>query len=163
MTTTPHNPQRGFTLLIAIILSTVALVVGLALADVAYKQVVLSSTARNSQVAFYRADSAMECALYYDQQFAAFSVGSTFNQATMSCGGTPPINYVETALSDGGVKTIFDVPCATGDRSATVTIYKQTSGTCTASGAKNCFYATGFNSCFNSAPNRFERGVKAFY
>lgn len=156
MQTTPH---RGFTLLIAIILASVALVVGLALADIAYKQVVLSSTARNSQVAFYRADSAMECALYWDQQFASFNAMADIS---IQC-ENQAITETKTSITGGGVKTTFDVPCAAGGRSATVTIYKEGSGTCSASGAKNCLYASGYNTCSTTDPNRFERALKVFY
>lgn len=159
-----HTPHRGFTLLIAIILASVALAIGLALADVAYKQVVLSSTARNSQVAFYRADSAMECALYYDQQFAAFNSGNTFDQSGMRCETRLVANYQESPLSDGGVKTTFDVPCSTsGTRSATVTVYKYVTGSCTSGNAKSCIYVSGYNVCSPTDPNRFERALKVFY
>ena len=65
--------QRGFTLLVAVILASVALSLGLILLDISYKQVVLASSARQSQSAFYNADSAMECALYWDQQFDSFA------------------------------------------------------------------------------------------
>ena len=158
--------QRGFTLLIAIILASVALVVGLALADVAYRQVVLASAARNSQVAFYRADSAIECALYYDQQFAAFNVGNAFDQSTLRCEERPLLNYTESSLSDGGVKTEFGISgasCAAGQRSASVTIYKHVSGSCSTSGAKNCIFTSGFSSCSATDPNLFERGLKVLY
>ena len=151
--------RRGFTLLISIILASVALVVGLALADVAYKQVVLSSTARNSQVAFYRADSAMECALYYDQQSAAFNDQDAL---TITC-ERASIPVTKSSLPDGGVLSTFDVPCSSGGRSASVSVYKQNTGTCSASGAKNCLFASGFNTCTVNDPNRFERGLKAIY
>ena len=154
--------NRGFTLLIAIILSTVALVVGLALADVAYKQVVLSSTARNSQIAFYRADSAIECALYWDQQFAAFNVGNLFDQNTMECEGRDVVGYAEAGIPGGGLRTTFDVSCLSGGRSATVTVYKEESGECSP-GKKSCIYASGFNVCNSTDPNRFERGLKVRY
>lgn len=166
MMTTPHRTQagkRGFTLLIAILLASVSLLVGLALADVAYKQVVLSSTARNSQIAFYRADSALECALYYDQQFAAFNIGNTFDQSAIRCEDRAISGYDEQPLTGGGVRTTFDVMCEGGGRSAAVAIYKEGSGTCGATGEKNCLYASGFNTCTESDPIRFERGLKAVY
>jgi Tfp pilus assembly protein PilX len=152
--------HRGFTLLIAIILASVALAIGLALADIAYKQVVLASAARNSQIAFYRADSAIECALYYDQQLAAFNVDNTFT-GTVQCEGRNVANYVETADS-GGLKTTFDVTCSPNGRSASITIYKNTSS-CAAIGFTTCLYASGFNTCAATDPNRFERGLKVFY
>jgi len=154
--------NRGFTLLIAIILATVALVVGLSLADVAYKQVILSSAARNSQAAFYRADSAMECALYWDQRFAAFNVGSSFDQSAMECEGRDVVGYTESNIPGGGVRTIFDVTCAEGGISATVTVYKEGSQEC-APDKKSCIFASGYNTCDVSNPNRFERGLKVKY
>jgi Tfp pilus assembly protein PilE len=156
------QPQRGFTLLIAIVLASVSLVVGLALADVAYKQVVLSSTAKQSQTAFYKADSALECALYYDQQFAAFNQTSAFESTDLRCENRPIQNYATTTYGGGGLRTTFEVTCPEGGLSAQVTIYKEGTGTCTGTGAKSCLYATGYNLC-QSAPNRFERGLKVVY
>lgn len=159
-----YQPQRGFTLLIAIILSTVALVVGLALADVAYKQVVLSVTASQSQAAFYAADSALECALYYDQQFAAFTPGVSFNELNVRCENRRVTNYVETPYDGGsGRRTTFTLTCAGGGAFADVTIYKEGSGTCSSESATSCLYATGYNTCDASDPNRFERGLKVLY
>src|ERR1700743_3560876 len=60
------NAQRGFTLLVAVILTSVILSGGLALLDISYKQVTRAASARQSQYAFYNADSAIECALYWD-------------------------------------------------------------------------------------------------
>jgi hypothetical protein len=105
----------------------------------------------------------MECALYYDQQFAAFNVGSTFDESTMTCGGLAVTGYAEAALTGGGVKTTYDVACPASGRSATVTVYKEGTGTCSASGAKNCIYASGASSCSATDPNRFERGLKVVY
>ncbi|HEX8591591.1 MAG TPA: pilus assembly PilX N-terminal domain-containing protein [Candidatus Paceibacterota bacterium] len=164
------TPQRGFTLLIAIVLATVALAVGLALADVAYKQVLLSSAARQSQAAFYRADSALECALYYDQKFAAFNptTSTSFDESTITCQGRPISGYTENRRSDGSMVTTFNVTgasCANGQVSAIITVYKETTGFCSTSGqvGKNCLYASGFNTCSSTDPNRFERELKAVY
>lgn len=165
------TPQRGFTLLIAIILATVSLVVGLALADIAYKQIVLSSVAKSSQIAFYRADSAMECALYYDQQKAAFNEGSTHSlYYETTCEGRPIVPLTagdfQDGLPGGGLKTTFRVSCEGGGYSAEVTVYKEGTGFCaTTAGvnAKNCIYASGYNTCSPTAANRFERALKVFY
>ena len=165
MITNPFNsqePQRGFTLLIAIILSSVTLSVGLALADIAYKQVVLSSTAKQSQTAFYHADSALECALYYDQKFAAFNQGSSFNLNSVQCEGRA-IQNLQQSTAGSILTTTFRVSCPTSGTSAEVSIYKATgSATCGANGAKNCLYASGYNTC-QAGPNRFERGLKVVY
>ena len=68
--------QRGFTLLMAAIVSSIVLSVGAATFGIALKQVTLSSIGRNSQFAFYAADSGAECALYWDIRFIAFATSS---------------------------------------------------------------------------------------
>lgn len=151
--------QRGFTLLIAVVLTSVILSVGLALLDIAYKQVILSSTARQSQFAFYAADSAMECALYWDQQQNAFSYTSPLS--SIRCNAT---DLPLTTSQSGGIRTTtFTVPCP-GGTNASVTIYK-TNGTavCNSGTATSCLFASGFNVCNASDPRRIERGLKVFY
>ncbi len=64
--------QRGFALLIAVIFMSVMLSFGLTLGSLGYKQQVLASSAIESQYAFYAADGALECALYYDQRLHSF-------------------------------------------------------------------------------------------
>jgi|SRR3989338_3738094 len=58
--------QRGFTLLLAALVSSIVLAVGAAIFSIAQKQVALSVLGRDSQFAFYAADTAAECALYWD-------------------------------------------------------------------------------------------------
>jgi Tfp pilus assembly protein PilE len=142
------SPQRGFTLLIAIILSTVVLTVGLALLDVAYKQVILSSTAKQSQAAFYNADSALECALFYDQKKDSFDFSTTtdFTVTNGTYNGSDPTVHI----------TKFAIPCVGGGISASTTIYKYTNGA-------TSLYADGFNTCTATDPRRVDRGLKATY
>lgn len=153
------NEPRGFTLLIAVVLTSVLLSVGLALLDIALKQVTLSSTARQSQYAFYAADSAMECALYWDQQENAFGYGTpltSINCATVSMA-------VTSSISAGMQTSEFSVPCP-GGVSATVKVYKSGgSATCNAGTARSCLYASGYNVCSATDPKRIERGLKVFY
>lgn len=145
---------RGFTLLIAVILSSVVLTVGLALLDIAYKQVLLSSTAKQSQHAFYAADTALECALYYDQQQDAFNTNP--NALTqLSCNGQT-INF--TSSGSAPKQTSYLVPCTGGGTQAEVVIYKNYPTAPTTR-----IYASGFNSCEAADPRRVERGLKVVY
>jgi len=156
-----HKEPRGFTLLIAVVLTSVLLSVGLALLDIALKQVTLSSTARQSQYAFYAADSAMECALYWDQQQNAFSYTSPLS--TVRCGA---IDMALTTSVSGGTRTTsFTIPCPDGTGvSATITAYK-TNGSvvCNSGTATSCIYSSGYNVCSATDPRRIERGLKVFY
>lgn len=58
--------QRGFTLLLAALVSSIVLGLGASIFLIAKKEVTLSSLGRDSQYAFYAADQAAECALYWD-------------------------------------------------------------------------------------------------
>jgi len=151
-----HHPHKGFTLLVAMILTSVLLSVGLALLDIALKQVTLSSSARQSQYAFYAADSAMECALYWDQKMNVFRYDYQGNAASeVRCAGLP-VTWVNTSQS-GGIRTSeFDIPCAGGGTQGSVQVFKNQTGITN-------IYASGFNSCSSSNPRRVERGLKVFY
>ncbi len=156
MMTTP----RGFTLLISILLATVAVTLGVTLLDLSYKQVILSSTAKQSQYGFYAADSAMECALYWDQKFNAFRFTSPRPSSQISCQGNSILAYSSSLYGSGSNqhrKTEFNVRCgSTSTSNGKVTVYKYASGTTT-------IYANGFSSCSAADQRRVERGLKVFY
>ncbi len=145
--------QRGFTLLVSVILSSVALSLGLVLLDIAYKQVVLASSAKQSQNAFYNADSILECALYYDQQENLFEYTDT--TGSLSCNG---INNIPVTFNQGASPRtrVFSLPCAAGGTAGQVTITKS-------SDAQTFIYATGYNVCDSGNPRRVERGLKVTY
>ncbi|MDB5195448.1 MAG: seg [Parcubacteria group bacterium] len=165
---TPVAPFRGITLLIAVILSSVVLSVALALLDISYKQILLASSAKQSQYAFYNADSAMECALYWDQQKDAFDYTLTPYldpaQGHISCtdlngiqhdiypslapnSSPPPAGFIRT--------TTFAIPC-TGGTSGVITVAKSNKG-----GAR--IYVTGYSTCVATDPRRIERGLTVTY
>jgi len=140
--------------MIAVVMTSVILSVGLALLDIAYKQVVLSSVARQSQVAFYAADSAMECALFWDQKMNVFRWDFP-GSMNAKCGSLDVAN--PGVSQTGGLRTTtFDVPCAAGGISASVIVTK------TAAAVTN-IYANGYSTCNVTDPRRIERGLKVFY
>ncbi|MGB4076230.1 MAG: hypothetical protein WBK28_00810 [Minisyncoccia bacterium] len=153
------KPHRGFTLLIAVILASVSLSIGLALLDIAYKQVILASAARQSQVAFYAADTAMECALYNDQIGNAFAYSIPTGTNNITCNGHAiPVTF--TSPSSGTRTRTFFVPCSPPAGATTelarVTIYKE-------SNAATGIYVEGYNVCASSDTRRIERGLKVTY
>jgi len=60
------SPRRGFTLLFAVLVGGLLLALGIAISSIAVKEIVLSSSGRESQFAFYAADSGIECVLFWD-------------------------------------------------------------------------------------------------
>ncbi len=81
--------QAGFTLLLAALVASIVLSLGSSIFTIAKKQVLLSSVGRDSQFAFYAADTAAECALYYDVRFSRFatSTDSVIPMQTIQCDG----------------------------------------------------------------------------
>lgn len=151
------HTQRGFTLLIAVILASVTLAMALALLDVAYKQVTLAFAAKYSQYAFAAADSALECALYYDQKNDTFnySLSPAPGSVTVNCNGNTAVVAFDNTVSPR--QRSFTLPCAGGSgQSAVVKVYK-------ASDATTQIYANGYNSCSTTDVRRVERGLKISY
>ncbi|MFA7309653.1 MAG: hypothetical protein WC050_02000 [Candidatus Paceibacterota bacterium] len=77
--------KRGFTLLLAALVSSIVLSLGSSIFLIAKKQITLSSIGRDSQFAFYAADTGAECALYWDVRYDAF--GTTTLAAVPTCDG----------------------------------------------------------------------------
>ena len=94
------HSNEGFTLLVAVLVSGVLLAIGLAIFNITIKELLLSSSGRDSQFAFYSADSGTECALYWDQKGGGFS---TSTASAISCNGTNISNVggvgYDTAMS----------------------------------------------------------------
>ncbi|MDB5244411.1 MAG: hypothetical protein JWN18_281 [Parcubacteria group bacterium] len=165
--------QRGFTLLIAVIFMSVMLAFGLALSSLAYKQITLASTATDSQYAFYAADSALECALYYDQQQQSFDYAShpsgtppgpvtCNNQLTANPSYTPP----------DGTKAITTYRMQIdANRCADVTIYKYANPTSVTSNSitrtvTTYMFAQGYSvacSAVGTNPRMTARGEDIYY
>jgi Tfp pilus assembly protein PilX len=155
----PGKPVRGFTLLVALIFTSVVLSVGLALLDITYKQVILSSTSRQSDYAFYAADSAMECALEADNKNDLFDytsepVSSTAGNITCE---NQTFTYSGGAVNGNVRLSQFTIPCAgqSGSVQSVVYVYKYSTN-------KTTIFADGFNTCNTSDPQRIERGLESF-
>ncbi len=167
-----RKSSRGFTLFIALIMTSVILAVGLALLNIAYRQVLLASTSKNSVLAFYNADGAIECALYWDSKLA-FDYTSPKSPSQITCdtsSGSSNITFITDNSSNPSYHIRkFTIPCPgnttqgdpnngnEGDNGlATVQVYKDSSG-------NTAIYADGYDSCNASDPSRTERGLKAKY
>jgi len=146
--------QRGFTLIIAVILSSVSLALAMALLDVSYKQVTLALSAKQSNYAFAAADTALECALYYDQKLDAFNYTTPLASGSITCGGIAISGYSSTQAS--GIRTtIFSQRCSASDATtnAVVTVRKRDN-------AVTDIFANGYNNCVANDLRRVERGLK---
>ena len=148
----------AFTLLIAVLIASVLLALGLAIFNIVSKEILLSSSGRESQFAFYAADSGIECALFWDVRQNAFATSSSISE--VFCGGAtstvtrvyeePPSDTLTTTFgfSLGGDIT---KPCAG------VTVVRQNDPT------RTKVESAGYNTCVTTNPRRLERAIRVQY
>ncbi len=96
---------RGFTLLYASLIASLLTALGIAMFGIAQKELTLSSLGRESQYAFYAADTGAECATYWDFKSNAFATSTVFAGNAKCAGKTLsdfPTGY-ENGLGNDGV------------------------------------------------------------
>jgi hypothetical protein len=72
------SQEQGFVLLFSLVVSAIIFLVGAGVFSLAFKELLVSSLAQESQKSIFAADSGVECALYTD------SVNNTFDGANSS-------------------------------------------------------------------------------
>jgi hypothetical protein len=75
---------KGFTLFFALLISSLALAIGLAIYDITVRELQLSEAATQSQYAIYAADTGAECALYWENKYTTGNGGTNSAFATSS-------------------------------------------------------------------------------
>jgi len=68
--------------MLASLLASLLTAIGLAMYTIAKKEVVLSSLGRDSQFAFYAADTGAECAMYWDFKYDAFATSTVYSSTS---------------------------------------------------------------------------------
>lgn len=91
------NTERGFTILLAALVASLVLSLGIAIFSIARKSITLSTLGRDSQYAFYAADTAAECILYWDSIHDAFATDTPM--ATIRCDDPDPPNPLTVAIT----------------------------------------------------------------
>lgn len=177
-----HTSARGgFVLLYAILISTVIISIGLSLMNVILEHVSLTGIERESSLSFYAADSAMECALYWDNEnILSLQPDGEFHNPPpidIQCDSFTPSVTSSSAPSGSGTHThtyTFDVPLPARGTCADVVITKRfTDGDVGPPVVPEQAMATnisvrGYNTpnCPPAAPTklwRFERGIRVDY
>lgn len=151
-----NNSKKGFTLFIALIVSSLLLAIGFSLSTIILKQLVFANSGKESQLAFYAADSGSECALYWDRKGSdgftvfdgAFATSSTYKDIFCGTGGP---SSPQTAQ----VGSFSKVPSADGMQ-ATTTFYVDYSDSISSS-QKACAKVSVFKWIDSSGPVPLER------
>ncbi|HEY4486211.1 MAG TPA: hypothetical protein VJB70_00555 [Candidatus Paceibacterota bacterium] len=154
----------GYALLLSVVVSGLILAIGLGLLGIVEKALTLSSAGRESQVAFYAADTGSECALYWDRKHEGLGT-TVFATSTFSvspgggifCAGVDIAEvWTVSDATTNTANTSFDLALANG-ACVTVTVQK------TNSGRKTLVESRGHNSCSPTSPRRIERAIRISY
>ncbi|MFA6445759.1 MAG: hypothetical protein WCW14_00725 [Candidatus Paceibacterota bacterium] len=165
-----QNNKKGFALLFSVLLSSLLLSIGLSIFNISLKEVQISFAGRESQYAFYAADSGLECALYWDslstsgaEHFATSSSSSVLQ--SISCAGISNISMSVVASSTNSATNSFGFGLLTnptnndlGQPCVEVKVYKET----TEGILKTTIESRGTNIC-DEKGRRVERGLKIVY
>jgi Tfp pilus assembly protein PilX len=185
-----NSQKRGFALVIGVAVAAILISVTFVMFSITLKQVTLATAGRNSQLAFYAADTGIECALY-----ANYKIDNAFaqiNSATDGSGNThidlvPPstipdfrcnnkkITYTPApgSITINGVTyneaivSRFQVDYLTGNQCALLTVTKYVKpiviGGITVDTVGTKIESRGYNTCVNiSDPQRVERGLEVY-
>lgn len=178
--------MKGFTIFFAVLVTSLALAIGLSIYDLTVRELDLSATVNQSQYAIYAADTGAECALYWDTHcsFSGCTAGSAFATSSGSTlpgsgegivcnaqdivgAGTPPSPYVPpptgwsawdtSQRTATAATTTFTVSFAPQPYCVTVTVSK--SGT----PVQTVVTAHGYNTCAPGGVTQLERALQVSY
>ncbi len=160
--------NKGFTLLFASLVVSLVLALGLSIASISLQQFLLASSGRESQEAFYNADTGIECALYYDHGKVSgfqFPVASGDPPGTIICNGQSADG--STPVTNNGTTTTFYLINPSGATcDATKSSYAIEVNKAPAPQTETFFTdirARGYNTCDAGNPRRVERGLEVKY
>jgi hypothetical protein len=144
----PRN-SKGFALLFSILLSSIILSIALGVGNIAFREIQFGTSAKNTNEAFFAADTGVECALYNDNSVVN-SFPESGGPSSITCGGSsislsgtsPSWNFIISGLG------------ASNQSCAKVSVVKTFSPDSTQIISKG--YNVGDSNC-NSTINRTER------
>jgi len=93
--------KNGFAMLFAVLTASLILTIGISIFSISFKELLISTNSRESQVAFYAADSARECALYWSNKQGEFPGCSNAGCTNIS----PSSGVVSSAIKCNGAIT----------------------------------------------------------
>jgi Tfp pilus assembly protein PilX len=156
--------KNGYALYTAIIVTALFLIISYSVVNLSVRQLALSTLGSESHIAFYNADSGLECAMFWDIKNGFISSFSTTTSSSISCNGqnittgsqTVSTNPTQSSRIGGGGSSnptsIFQVNLTKG--CAIVSVTKNTNGT-------TLIESRGYNLC--SGNDRYERGIRVQY
>jgi hypothetical protein len=153
--------QKGYAILFAVIVISAISVIVAGLTNTALKQVILSSLAKDSQVAFYQADTASDCIFYAEMIYSPQNENFFQTEGNVwSCGGQ---DLVVKPNGDGSYDLIpTEELNVSNDPCFRISVVKNIIETDPPSVSVN-IKARGYNVCNKSNPKIVEREIEINY
>jgi hypothetical protein len=166
MTLRKIKKNKGFALLFAVTISSILLSVALGVADIAVNEIKFGTSARDTNDAFFAADTAIECALFNDKPAPGPNSFPVAGPATpITCASNPPITPVFTPPNPALYTFTVNTLGSSGLSCAKVTISKDT--VVRAPSILTTIISDGYNtgdaSCNSTTTNRVQRELKVSY
>jgi hypothetical protein len=146
--------NKGFVILFAVTVAGILLSIALGVANIAYKEVKFGTSGKDTNEAFFAADTGAECALKHDASVAANNAFT--GSGTMTCAGSA---RTVTLVSASNWSFVVSNLGASGASCAKVTVSK--SGATTTVVSKG--YNVGDSACASSNNGRVERELRVTY
>ncbi len=161
--------NKGYTLLFAVLVSSIVLSIGISILTISKKEFLLSASARDSTSAFYAADSGLECAAYHDGAVGNHFSTTTPDVVSISCAGySPTDSWTYDPLPDDGGLFVFSMPLGTSGACAVVSVEKSfddddIATTRIISRGYNVGWDSAAKSCDEPSSRRVERALQLTY
>lgn len=127
--------KKGFALIFTLMIVSIISVISAGLLSASYKQMILSSLARDSEIAFYQSDTATDCAMYADL-------------VASSSGGDPEVSIFDKPGTWTCGESIFNIT-PLGDHSYNLSIPDEVAKTT--------------NPCFDISVRKIPTGIAGVY
>jgi Tfp pilus assembly protein PilX len=146
-----EKQRKGFTLLFATLIVSLILTIGLSILSILLKESILVSTIRDSEFAFYAADSGGECALYWDRTFSIFDS----SPGVVRCNDSDSL--VNNFSNGGWNVSEFTIEFLPQPYCSVVSVQKNSST------GETVIISRGYNTCNDQNPRKVERAIRISY
>lgn len=149
-------------MLFTAVVVTIISMITIGLSNTAYKQLILSSVARDSITAFYQSDIASECALYAENKFDLLIGEKPANVADWDCGGFHlafSVDGANNGINDNYFLNPISSVISSDDKCFKISINKGV----TEELVSTTIVARGYNICNTANMRTVERAVEIRY
>ena len=148
--------DKGYAILFTVVVVGIISMITIGLSNAAYKQIILSSVAKDSTTAFYQSDIASECALYADNEFNM----TTPPTNPWICAG---YSLAFSSSSLGAVTTYNMLPSGTNGNSGDKCFRAVATKTVSGDTILTKITAKGYNICNMTNSRTVERAIEINY